>query len=188
MRHSSLIGWALSNLLWVIGVSEISRDVVEAVWLAMVAIATIVLIWHRLHRTDGPPLSRLVAVMLTVAIVAAWIFEAMSMTAAFWTLVVVTILPLLMSAIRDAVHNVAGLDDALASRTRRKIGWIVVIERVDPGRAGRRSARSWSPGLARRSRRDRHGRDGAHRDPSAAACGSSSSSSSPTSSGASSRR
>jgi small-conductance mechanosensitive channel len=122
-------GWALSNLLRVIGVSQISRDVVDAAWLGVVALAGCVLVWHRLSRTDGPPLSRLVALLLTVAIGAAWIFHAMHLDAAFWTLVVAVTLPLIMSAVRDSVHNVAGLDHAVASEDTARVGWTVVIER-----------------------------------------------------------
>jgi small-conductance mechanosensitive channel len=124
------VGWACQDILRILGMPEPSRDVLGAGWLAISAVALIVLVWRRQRRSDEPHMNRILALLLTVAILLDWIFGSLGMVATFWTLTVLVVLPLLISLTRDAVHHVAGLDDPQAGQDPSVLGWAVVIERA----------------------------------------------------------
>ena len=76
--------------------SSASRErpsrVVAAGWLTLVAIGFLVLIWRRQHFPDAPQLPRVAALGLSFAVVLAWFFGSLGMTALFVTLVSVAAL------------------------------------------------------------------------------------------------
>lgn len=90
-------GWATIEVIGTIGASPILGDLFTAAWLGVVSIALIVMIWLRHFRSDGPPVSRLVCVGFSASILLSWLLWVSGLRGAFWTVVVITLLPLTVS-------------------------------------------------------------------------------------------
>lgn len=130
LSYVAAAGWAVINLLRIVGVSEIGRAVVQGVWLAVLAILVLVMIWRRHARPEMPQLSRLTALVLSVAVVVGWLFAVTQMPALLSTMLIATILPLMMKLAQDAVRNVAQVDDPSVASDSATVGWVVVVERA----------------------------------------------------------
>ena len=124
------IGGGVLSLLAIIGVSSTARDVIGMAWLAVVAGMLITVIWQRQTMEDEEPISRVVAVVLTMACIFGWIFAAMQLKALFWTLVVFILVPMLMDRVREGVRNVVRLDDPNQPKDAGVITWAVLVERA----------------------------------------------------------
>ena len=131
---------------------------------------------HADHRRSGSarpwrtrnPISRVVAVVLTMACIFGWIFAAMQLKALFWTLVVFIVVPMLMDRVREGVRNVVRLDDPNQPKDAGVITWAVLVERAH-ARADRHRRRVCAGRrVGRGPRRHRHGRDRVHARPAGA--------------------
>lgn len=129
MALAASLGWAVMNLLQLIGVERQALDVVGMGITAILAVMGIAVIWLRVAMTDEPPISRLVAVLLTTAIVVAWLFLALGMPALFRTVLVLALAPLAAGIVRMSVRNVVRADDA-STKNSAVLAWAVVVERA----------------------------------------------------------
>ncbi|MGL4445358.1 MAG: mechanosensitive ion channel family protein [Alsobacter sp.] len=123
------IGWAVLNLLQLIGVERQAQEVVAMGITAILAVMGIAIVWLRIAMRDEPPISRLVAVLLTTAIVAAWLFQALGMPALFRTVLVLSLAPLAAGIVRMSVRNVVRADDS-STKNSAVLAWAVVVERA----------------------------------------------------------
>lgn len=123
-------GWAISTVLETIDVPQASRDVVEAAWLGCIALGIVVMLWLRERRGDHRSLGRFAALLLTVATLLAWDFYVTHLHEAFWTLVTVATVPMLIALVSGAVRNVTRYDDPEVAGDTRVVGWAVVVERT----------------------------------------------------------
>ena len=112
------IGGGVLSLLAIIGVSSTARDVIGMAWLAVVAGMLITVIWQRQTMEDEEPISRVVAVVLTMACIFGWIFAAMQLKALFWTLVVFILVPMLMVGCARACATSCASTDPTRPRTQ----------------------------------------------------------------------
>jgi small-conductance mechanosensitive channel len=122
------IGAAVSSVLDIIGVPEASRDVVQAAWLGLLAVGIIIMVWQRERLGNHRPLGRLAALLFTVATLLAWGLFVTHLFEAFWALVVIATVPMLIVIVKDAVRNVTRYDDPDADT--RVVGWAVVVDRT----------------------------------------------------------
>ncbi|MGZ2380232.1 mechanosensitive ion channel domain-containing protein [Rhizobium brockwellii] len=120
-------GWATIEVIATIGASPILADLFTAAWLGVVSIALIVMIWLRHFRSDGPPVSRLVCVGFSASIIVSWLLWVSGLRGAFWTVIVVTLLPLTVSVARDIIRRIIQFGDEQAVEDPAIVGWSVVI-------------------------------------------------------------
>ncbi|RWY82343.1 mechanosensitive ion channel [Rhizobium leguminosarum] len=120
-------GWATIEVIATIGASPILADLFTAAWLGVVSIALIVMIWLRHFRSDGPPVSRLVCVGFSASIIVSWLLWVSGLRGAFWTVIVVTLLPLTVSVARDIIRRIIQSGDEQAVEDPAIVGWSVVI-------------------------------------------------------------
>ncbi|MBY5815914.1 mechanosensitive ion channel domain-containing protein [Rhizobium leguminosarum] len=120
-------GWATIEVIGTIGASPILVDLFTAAWLGVVSIALIVMIWLRHFRSDGPPVSRLVCVGFSASILLSWLLWVSGLRGAFWTLVVITLLPLTVSVAHDIIRRIIQSGDEQAVEDPAIVGWSVVI-------------------------------------------------------------
>ncbi len=120
-------GWATIEVIGTIGASPILADLFTAAWLGVVSIALIVMIWLRHFRSDGPPVSRLVCVGFSASILLSWLLWVSGLRGAFWTVVVITLLPLTVSVAHDIIRRIIQSGDEQAVEDPAIVGWSVVI-------------------------------------------------------------
>ncbi|NKL00634.1 mechanosensitive ion channel [Rhizobium leguminosarum bv. viciae] len=120
-------GWATIEVIGTIRASPILVDLFTAAWLAVVSIALIVMIWLRHFRPDGPPVSRLVCVGFSASILLSWLLWVSGLRGAFWTVVVITLLPLTVSVAHDIIRRIIRSGDEQAVEDPAIVGWSVVI-------------------------------------------------------------
>ncbi|MBY5699010.1 mechanosensitive ion channel family protein [Rhizobium leguminosarum] len=120
-------GWATIEVIGTIGASPILVDLFTAAWLGVVSIALIVMIWLRHFRSDGPPVSRLVCVGFSASILLSWLLWVSGLRGAFWTLVVITLLPLIVSVAHDIIRRIVQSGEGQAVEDPAIVGWSVVI-------------------------------------------------------------
>ncbi|ARM88484.1 mechanosensitive ion channel MscS protein [Rhizobium sp. CIAT894] len=120
-------GWATIEVIETIGASPILVDLFTAAWLAVVSIALIAMIWLRQFRSDGPPVNRLVCVGFSASIVLSWLLWVSGLRAAFWTVVVIALLPLTVSVARDIIRRIIQSGGEHAVENPAIVGWSVVI-------------------------------------------------------------
>ncbi|MBY5755171.1 mechanosensitive ion channel family protein [Rhizobium leguminosarum] len=120
-------GWATIEVIGTIGASPILADLFTAAWLGVVSIALIVMIWLRHFRSDGPPVSRLVCVGFSASILLSWLLWVSGLRGAFWTVVVITLLPLTVSVAHDIIRRIVQSGDEQAVEDPAIVGWSVVI-------------------------------------------------------------
>ncbi|UWM83568.1 mechanosensitive ion channel family protein [Rhizobium sp. SRDI969] len=120
-------GWATIEVIGTIGASPILADLFAAVWLVVVSIALIVMIWLRHFRSDGPPVNRLVCVGFSASILLSWLLWVSGLRGAFWTVVVVTLLPLTVSVAHDIIRRIIQSGDEQAVEDPAIVGWSAVI-------------------------------------------------------------
>ncbi|CAN7370399.1 mechanosensitive ion channel domain-containing protein [Rhizobium leguminosarum] len=120
-------GWATIEVIGTIGASPILADLFTAAWLGVVSIALIVMIWLRHFRSDGAPVSRLVCVGFSASILLSWLLWVSGLRGAFWTVVVVTLLPLTVSVAHDIIRRIIQSGDEQAVEDPAIVGWSVVI-------------------------------------------------------------
>jgi small-conductance mechanosensitive channel len=120
-------GWATIEVIKTIRASPILVDLFTAAWLGVVSIALIVMIWLRHFRSDGPPVSRLVCVGFSASIIVSWLLWVSGLRGAFWTVVVITLLPLTVSVARDIIRRIIQSADEQAVEDPAIVGWSVVI-------------------------------------------------------------
>ncbi|WP_027667390.1 mechanosensitive ion channel family protein [Rhizobium leguminosarum] len=120
-------GWATIELIKTIRASPILVDLFTAAWLGVVSIALIVMIWLRHFRSDGPPVSRLVCVGFSASILLSWLLWVSGLRGAFWTLVVITLLPLTVSVAHDIIRRIVQSGEGQAVEDPAIVGWSVVI-------------------------------------------------------------
>ncbi|NNH66957.1 mechanosensitive ion channel family protein [Rhizobium laguerreae] len=120
-------GWATIEVIGTIGASPILGDLFTAAWLGVVSIALIVMIWLRHFRSDGPPVSRLVCVGFSASILLSWLLWVSGLRGAFWTVVVVTLLPLTVSVAHDIIRRIIQSGDQQAVEDPAIVGWSAVI-------------------------------------------------------------
>ena len=156
------IGWAVLNLLQLIGVDRQAQDVVAMGITAILAVMGIAIVWLRIAMQDEQPISRLVAVLLTTAIIAAGCSRRWGCRPCSGRVLVLSLAPLAagIGADERPQRRAGGRSDR--RRTPRVLTWAVVVERAL--RVGDRHRRRLGAGecLGRRSRPDRDGRDGLH--------------------------
>jgi len=121
------VGWAAIEVMQTIGASDVLIDLFTAAWLGIVSLALIAMIWLRQFRLDGPVLSRLVGVGLTASIVLSWLLWVSGLRAAFWTVIVITLLPLVVSVAHDIIRRIVQSGGELPVVDRATVGWSVVI-------------------------------------------------------------
>lgn len=121
------VGWAAIEVMQTIGAPAILIDLFIAAWLGVVSFALIAMIWLRQFRSDGPALSRLVGVGLTASIVLSWLLWVSGLRAAFWTVIVITLLPLVVSVAHDIIRRIVQSGGELPVVDRATVGWSVVI-------------------------------------------------------------
>ncbi|MGW9948691.1 small-conductance mechanosensitive channel [Rhizobium leguminosarum] len=120
-------GWATIEVIGTIGASPILADLFTAAWLAVVSIAFIVMIWLRHFRSDGPPVSRLVCVAFSASILLSWLLWVSGLRAAFWTVIIITLLPLTVSVAHDIIRRIIQSGEGQAVEDPAIVGWSVVI-------------------------------------------------------------
>ncbi|MFF0918757.1 mechanosensitive ion channel domain-containing protein [Rhizobium leguminosarum] len=120
-------GWATIEVIGTIGASPILLDLFTAAWLGVVSIALIVMIWLRHFRSDGPPVSRLVCVGFSASIIVSWLLWVSGLHGAFWTVIVITLLPLTVSVARDIIRRIVQSGEGQAVEDPAIVGWSVVI-------------------------------------------------------------
>ncbi|MGR9239169.1 mechanosensitive ion channel domain-containing protein [Rhizobium leguminosarum] len=120
-------GWATIEVIGTIGASPILADLFTAAWLGVVSIALIVMIWLRHFRSDGPPVSRLVCVGFSASILLSWLLWVSGLRGAFWTVVVITLLPLTVSVAHDIIRRIIQSGEGQAVKDPAIVGWSVVI-------------------------------------------------------------
>ncbi|MGR4843948.1 mechanosensitive ion channel family protein [Rhizobium sp. LARHSG275] len=120
-------GWATIEVIGTIGASPILVDLFTAAWLGVVSIALMVMIWLRHFRSDGPPVSRLVCVGFSASILLSWLLWVSGLRGAFWTVVVITLLPLTVSVAHDIIRRIIQSGDQQAVEDPAIVGWSVVI-------------------------------------------------------------
>ncbi|MFC5067970.1 mechanosensitive ion channel family protein [Flaviflagellibacter deserti] len=123
-------GVAILSLLAIINVPYASHEVIEALWLAILGGAAILMVWGRQCREADPQSNRATALVLTFGIVLTWIFALMGLDELFWTALVAMILPVVLVVSRDAVRHIAGIDDPEKTADQTILGWSVVAERA----------------------------------------------------------
>ncbi|NKL96767.1 MULTISPECIES: mechanosensitive ion channel family protein [Rhizobium] len=121
------VGWATIEVIGTIGASPILVDLFTAAWLGVVSIALIVMIWLRHFRSDGPAVSRLVCVGFSASIIISWLLWVSGLRGAFWTVVVITLLPLTVSVTRDIIRRIIRSGEGQAVEDATIVGWSVVI-------------------------------------------------------------
>ncbi|MGR8924116.1 mechanosensitive ion channel domain-containing protein [Rhizobium leguminosarum] len=120
-------GWATIEVIGTIRASPILADLFTAAWLGVVSIALIVMIWLRHFRSDGPPVSRLVCVGFSASILLSWLLWVSGLRGAFWTVVVITLLPLTVSVAHDIIRRIIQSGEGQAVEDPAIVGWSVVI-------------------------------------------------------------
>ncbi|MEH7876858.1 mechanosensitive ion channel family protein [Rhizobium laguerreae] len=120
-------GWATIEVIGTIRASPILVDLFTAAWLGVVSIALIVMIWLRHFRSDGPAVSRLVCVGFSASIIVSWLLWVSGLRGAFWTVVVITLLPLTVSVTRDIIRRIIQSGEGQAVEDATIVGWSVVI-------------------------------------------------------------
>ncbi|MBY5396568.1 mechanosensitive ion channel family protein [Rhizobium leguminosarum] len=120
-------GWATIEVIRTIGASPILVDLFTAAWLGVVSITLIVMIWLRHFRSDGPPVSRLVCVGFSASIIVSWLLWVSGLHGAFWTVIVITLLPLTVSVARDIIRRIVQSGEGQAVEDPAIVGWSVVI-------------------------------------------------------------
>ncbi|MBY5312029.1 mechanosensitive ion channel [Rhizobium leguminosarum] len=120
-------GWATIEVIRTIGASPILVDLFTAAWLGVVSITLIVMIWLRHFRSDGPPVSRLVCVGFSASIIVSWLLWVSGLHGAFWTVIVITLLPLTVSVARDIIRRIVQSGEGQAVEDTAIVGWSVVI-------------------------------------------------------------
>ncbi|API51708.1 mechanosensitive ion channel protein [Rhizobium leguminosarum] len=120
-------GWATIEVMKTIRASPILVDLFTAAWLGIVSIALIVMIWLRHFRSDGPPVSRLVCVGFSASIIVSWLLWVSGLHGAFWTVIVITLLPLTVSVARDIIRRIVQSGEGQAVEDPAIVGWSVVI-------------------------------------------------------------
>ncbi|MGO7035496.1 mechanosensitive ion channel [Rhizobium ruizarguesonis] len=120
-------GWATIEVIGTIQASPILVDLFTAAWLSVVSIALIVMIWLRHFRSDGPPVSRLVCVGFSASILLSWLLWVSGLRGAFWTVVVITLLPLTVSVAHDIIRRIIQSGDQQAVEDPAIVGWSAVI-------------------------------------------------------------
>ncbi|MBY5807390.1 mechanosensitive ion channel family protein [Rhizobium leguminosarum bv. trifolii] len=120
-------GWGTIEVIGTIGASPILADLFTAAWLGVVSIALIVMIWLRHFRSDGRPVSRLVCVGFSASILLSWLLWVSGLRGAFWTVVVITLLPLTVSVAHDIIRRIIQSGDQQAVEDPAIVGWSVVI-------------------------------------------------------------
>ncbi len=123
-------GVAILSLLTIIKVPYASREVVEALWLAILGGAAIIMVWGRQCREADPHSNRATALVLTFGIVLTWIFALMGLDELFWTALVAMILPVVLVVSRDAVRHIANINDPDKVPDQTILGWSIVVERA----------------------------------------------------------
>ncbi|MBA5804471.1 mechanosensitive ion channel domain-containing protein [Rhizobium changzhiense] len=120
-------GWATIEVIGTIRASPILVDLFTAAWLGVVSIALIVMIWLRHFRSDGPPVSRLVCVGFSASILLSWLLWVSGLHGAFWTVMIITLLPLTVSVARDIIRRIVQSGEGQAVEDPAIVGWSVVI-------------------------------------------------------------
>ncbi|MFF0949646.1 mechanosensitive ion channel domain-containing protein [Rhizobium leguminosarum] len=120
-------GWATIEVIGTIRASPILVDLFTAAWLGVVSIALIVMIWLRHFRSDGPPVSRLVCVGFSASIIVSWLLWVSGLHGTFWTVIVITLLPLTVSVARDIIRRIVQSGEGQAVEDPAIVGWSVVI-------------------------------------------------------------
>jgi small-conductance mechanosensitive channel len=120
-------GWAAVKVMQTIGAAPILIDLFIAAWLGVASFALIAMIWLRQFRSDGPPLSRLTGVGLTASIVLSWLLWVAGLHEAFWTVIIVTLLPLTVSVAHDIIGRMIQSEKEHAVADPAIVGWSVVI-------------------------------------------------------------
>ncbi|NKK01514.1 mechanosensitive ion channel [Rhizobium leguminosarum bv. viciae] len=120
-------GWATIEVIGTIRASPILADLFTAAWLGVVSIALIVMIWLRHFRSDGPPVSRLVCVGFSASILLSWLLWVSGLRAAFWTVIIITLLPLTVSVAHDIIRRIIQSGEGQAVEDPAIVGWSVVI-------------------------------------------------------------
>ncbi|MBY2917403.1 mechanosensitive ion channel family protein [Rhizobium leguminosarum] len=120
-------GWATIEVIGTIGASPILVDLFTAAWLGVVSIALIVMIWLRHFRSDGPPVSRLVCVGFSASIIVSWLLWVSGLHGAFWTVIIITLLPLTVAVARDIIRRIIQSGEGQAVEDPAIVGWSVVI-------------------------------------------------------------
>ncbi|KZS51616.1 MULTISPECIES: mechanosensitive ion channel family protein [Rhizobium] len=120
-------GWATIEVIGTIRASPILVDLFTAAWLGVVSIALIVMIWLRHYRSDGPPVSRLVCVGFSASILLSWLLWVSGLRGAFWTVVVIALLPLTVSVAHDIIRRIIQSGERQAVEDPAIVGWSVVI-------------------------------------------------------------
>jgi small-conductance mechanosensitive channel len=120
-------GWATIEVIGTIRASPILADLFTAAWLGVVSIALIVMIWLRHFRSDGPPVSRLVCVGFSASILLSWLLWVSGLRGAFWTVIIITLLPLTVSVAHDIIRRIIQSGEGQAVEDPAIVGWSVVI-------------------------------------------------------------
>ncbi|MBY3446628.1 mechanosensitive ion channel domain-containing protein [Rhizobium laguerreae] len=120
-------GWATIEVIGTIGASPILVDLFTAAWLGVVSIALVVMIWLRHFRSDRPPVSRLICVGFSASILLSWLLWVSGLRGAFWTVVVITLLPLTVSVAHDIIRRIVQSGEGEAVEDPAIVGWSVVI-------------------------------------------------------------
>ncbi len=120
-------GWATIEVIGTIGASPILADLFTAAWLGVVSIALIVMIWLRHFRSDGPPVSQLVCVGFSASILLSWLLWVSGLRGAFWTVIIITLLPLTVSVAHDIIRRIIQSGEGQAVEDPAIVGWSVVI-------------------------------------------------------------
>ena len=125
------ISWAFVTVLGLIGVAATARDVIASGLFGLLVAMAITVIWLRVNKTDEPPISRMIAVVLTAALVVEWVAFSLRIPVLFWTLGVLMIAPMAMAIIRMGVRNVVRPDSLAGSDDQSTVlAWAVVVERT----------------------------------------------------------
>jgi len=121
-------GWAIIEVIRTIGASTILVDLFTAAWLGAVSIALLIMIWLRQFRSDGPPVNRLISVGFSASIILSWLLWVSGLRGAFWTVIVIMLLPLTVSIARDIIrHIIIHPENERAAEDPTVLGWSVVI-------------------------------------------------------------
>ena len=125
------ISWAFVTILGLVGVARTAREVIASGLFGLVAIMTVTVIWLRVNKQDEPPISRMIAVVLTAALVVEWVAFSLRIPVLFWTLGVIMVAPMALGIIRMGVRNVVRADTLSGTEDQSTVlAWAVVVERT----------------------------------------------------------
>ncbi|WP_460448033.1 mechanosensitive ion channel family protein [Alsobacter sp. SYSU BS001988] len=122
-------GFATLSLLNIMGVSLLSKQVIVSIWFTLLALTLLARLVARVRMQADPP-TRLSVVLTATLIVSAWILGSLHLKQLFWTLIVVSLVPLTMRLVRASIRNIVRPEETARAGDSSALAWAVVVEKA----------------------------------------------------------